>query len=61
MWRSPMAFMFYNFAKIHKTLRVTSAMEAGLTDHVWSVVEIAALVPKPVAKKRGSYKPHQTN
>jgi hypothetical protein len=56
-----MAFMFYNFAKIHKTLRVTSAMEAGLTDHVWSVVEIAALVPKPVAKKRGSYKPHQTN
>jgi IS1 family transposase len=50
-------FMFYNFAKIHKTLRVTPAMEAGLTDHVWSIAEIAALVPEPVAKKRGAYKP----
>ena len=54
-------FMFYNFAKIHKSLRVTPAMEVGLTDHVWSVAEIATLVPEPVAKKRGSYKPRQTN
>ncbi len=54
-------FMFYNFAKIHKSLRVTPAMEVGLTNHVWSVAEIAALVPEPVAKKRGSYKPRQTN
>ncbi len=36
-------YMFYNFAKIHKTLRVTPAMEAKLTDHVWSLEEIAAL------------------
>ena len=27
-------FMFYNFGRIHQTLRVTPAMEAGLTDHV---------------------------
>ena len=36
-------FMFYNFCRIHKTLRVTPAMEAGLTDHVWTVEEIVAL------------------
>ena len=36
-------FMHYNFARIHKTLRVTPAMEAGLADHVWSLEEIAAL------------------
>ncbi|MBC7469781.1 MAG: DDE-type integrase/transposase/recombinase [Ramlibacter sp.] len=36
-------FMHYNFARIHKTLRVTPAMEAGLTDHVWTLEEIAAL------------------
>lgn len=36
-------FMYYNFGRIHKTLRVTPAMEAGLTDHVWTIEEIAAL------------------
>lgn len=49
-------FMYYNFAKIHKTLRVTPAMQAGLSDHVWSIEEIARLVPEPVAKKRGKYR-----
>ncbi len=33
-------FMFYNFCKIHKTLRVTPAMEAGITDHVWELEEV---------------------
>ncbi len=37
-------FMYYNFARIHQTLRVTPAMEAGVTDHVWSLEEIAGLV-----------------
>ncbi len=36
-------FMFYNFGRIHKTLRVTPAMEAGVADHVWSLEEIAGL------------------
>jgi len=31
---------WYNFAKVHGSLRVTPAMEAGLTDHVWSVAEL---------------------
>ena len=36
-------FMHYNFGRIHKTLRVTPAMEAGVSDHVWSHAEIAQL------------------
>jgi IS1 family transposase len=36
-------FMYYNFGRIHKTLRVTPAMEAGISDHVWTLEEIAAL------------------
>lgn len=37
-------FMHYNFCRVHKTLRVTPAMEAGLTNHVWSVEELLALL-----------------
>ena len=37
-------YMFYNFARIHQTLRVTPAMEAGVSNHVWTLEEIAELV-----------------
>jgi len=37
-------FVHYNFARIHQSLRVTPAMEAGLTDHVWTLAEIVALL-----------------
>jgi IS1 family transposase len=33
-------FAFYNFCRVHKTLRVTPAMAAGIADHVWSVREL---------------------
>jgi hypothetical protein len=33
-------FMHYNFCRIHQTLRVTPAMEAGITDYVWTVEEL---------------------
>jgi IS1 family transposase len=33
-------FAHYNFVRVHKTLRVTSAMEAGITDHVWNFQEL---------------------
>jgi IS1 family transposase len=33
-------FMHYNFCRVHKTLRVTPAMEAGITDHVWTIEEM---------------------
>jgi hypothetical protein len=34
----------YNFCKIHRTLRVTPAMEAGITDHVWKIEDIVKLL-----------------
>lgn len=40
-------FMHYNFCRIHKTLRVTPAMEAGLATHVWEIEEIIALLDAP--------------
>jgi hypothetical protein len=33
-------FMHYNFCRVHQTLRVTPAMQAGLTDHVWTIREL---------------------
>jgi hypothetical protein len=37
-------FMYYNFGRVHQTLRVTPAMETGIADHVWSIEEIVALL-----------------
>jgi len=37
-------YMHYNFCRIHQSLRVTPAMAAGITDHVWDVAEIVALL-----------------
>ena len=39
-------FMWCNFGRIHQTLRVTPAMEAGVVDHIWSVEEIVALLDR---------------
>lgn len=50
---------FYNFCRIHKTLRVTPAMEAGVSDRLWSVADIVALIEIEEGKlpvKRGPYK-----
>ena len=49
-------FMHYNFCRVHQTLRVTPAMAAGLTDHVWELADLIALMPKPVARPWGSVK-----
>jgi hypothetical protein len=51
-------YMHYKFCRVQKSLRVTSAMPAGVTDHVWDMTDIAALFAAqqaPVAK-RGPYK-----
>jgi hypothetical protein len=37
-------FMHCNYCRIHQTLRVTSAMQAGLTDHVWELEELVKLI-----------------
>jgi IS1 family transposase len=39
-------FFHYNFCRVHRTLRVTPAMEAGLTDHVWTLEELCSLLPE---------------
>lgn len=54
-------FMYYNFARIHKTLRVTPAMEAGVANHIWTLEEIAGLVKEDAPKKRGPYKKKNSN
>lgn len=52
----------YNFARIHKTLRITPAIACGLSDHVWSLEEIVRMagsyIPKP--GKRDPYKKKAT-
>jgi IS1 family transposase len=54
-------YMYHNFGRIHQTLRVTPAMEAGISEHVWSLEEIVNLIPEPEIKKRGSYEKKNSN
>jgi IS1 family transposase len=49
-------FVYYNLCRIHQTLRVTPAMEAGIADHVWDVKDLVSLLPAIESKKRGSYR-----
>lgn len=44
-------FMHYNFVRIHQTLRVTPAMEAGIADHVWTFEEIVSLLDLPMNER----------
>ena len=39
-------FMHLNFARVHQTLCVTPAMEAGIADHVWAIEEIISLLER---------------
>lgn len=58
-WSVALFATYYNFVRIHKTLRVTPAMEAGVTDRLWEVSDIVALVEAEEAKQpriRGTYK-----
>lgn len=36
--------MYYNFCRVHQTLRVTPAMEAGIAGHVWEIEEVVHLL-----------------
>jgi IS1 family transposase len=56
-------YMHYNFCRVHQTLRVAPAMQAGLTDHVWEIEELVGLLESDEATmiangamKRGNYK-----
>jgi hypothetical protein len=45
-------FMHYNFVRIHKSLHTTPAMAAGVSDKLWSIADIAALVSDHVEAAR---------
>jgi hypothetical protein len=51
-------FVFYNFVKTHAAHRTSSAMAAGITDRLWNMEDIAALIDAraPKLSKRGPYK-----
>ena len=51
-------FVFYNFTRIHKTLRMSPAMAAGVTDRLWSLEDVVAKIDElaPAPKARGPYK-----
>jgi hypothetical protein len=51
--------LWYNFVRIHKTLRVTPAIAAGIETRLWSVEDVAKLCEPQAPMKRGSYKPRQ--
>ena len=46
--------MHYNFGRIHQTLRVTPAMQAGITNRVWSLEEIVGLLDNAEAETRAA-------
>lgn len=50
-WAVALHFMHYNFGRIHQTLHVTPAMEAGAADHVWLIGEVVSLLDSEVARK----------
>ena len=49
-------YMHYNFCRVHKTLRLTPAMEAGIAGHVWTIEELVDILPVETPRKRGPYK-----
>jgi hypothetical protein len=53
--------VFYNFVRQHKTLRMSPALAAGISDRLWSMDDIVALIhaAEGEPKKRGSYSPRQ--
>jgi len=56
-------FAHYNFCRIHKTLRTSPAMAAGITDRLWSLEDIVAKMDEaaPAPKPRGPYKKRISN
>ena len=56
-------FVFYNFTRIHKTLRISPAMAAGITDRLWSLEDVVAKIDElaPAPKARGPYRKRENS
>ena len=56
-------FVFYNFTRIHKTLRMSPAMAAGITDRLWSLEDVIAKIDEmaPEPKARGPYRKQENS
>ena len=50
-------FAYYNFVRIHQTLRMTPAMAAGVTDRLWEMADLVAIIEAAEAKPK-TYKDH---
>lgn len=44
-------FMYYNFCRVHKSLKTTPAMKAGVADHIWTLEEVAGLIDNPTLEQ----------
>ena len=40
-------FMYYNFCRVHQTIKTTPAVKAGVADHAWTVEELIGLLDRP--------------
>jgi len=47
-------YMHYNFCRVHQTLRVTPAMEAGITDHVWTIAEMLSILDSKQSENKAA-------
>ena len=52
-------FLFYNFVRIHKTLRTSPAMAAGVSDRLWDIADIARLIEQYEERKNMAKKPRR--
>ena len=54
-------FMYMNYVRIHQTLRVTPAMEAGLATSPWTIADLLGILPEQETTKRGPYQKRISN
>ncbi len=50
-------FMYYNFVRIHQTLKVSPAMAAGVTDRLWEISDVVEMIDAWEAKESRDFKP----
>ncbi len=54
-------FCYHNFVRVHKTLKTTPAVKAGIAQRKWTIDDMVNLIPAEEPKKRGPYKKRISN